>query len=155
MNAPIPPTMQPPPGPAPGSDDRFPPEDVDEGRLWAVLGWVISPLWIIPLVQRDNAFAMYHAKQAMTYTIVMMIATIPISLIAFITCGIGVFVMFPLMYPWVMGLIYAAQGEYRPIPWFGHWAEEWFGNMVADQRPGGPQAPPPPPQAPPPPPPQP
>jgi len=120
--------------PMPGQPGFYPPEDVEQGKMWALLGYIIGPLWIIPLVQRDNAFALYHAKQAMVYTIVTLVIVFPISMI---TCGLGSFLIFPLMYPWIMGIINSAGGKYEPLPWMGQYADRWFPNLVADKRPGG------------------
>jgi len=122
----------------------YPPEDIEPGKMLAVLGYLISPLWIIPLIQRDNAFALFHAKQAMVYTIVMVILGAIISVFSMITCGVGAvlaFGIFPFLYPYIMGIIYAAQGEYRPMPWIGQFADTYFSGLVADQR-QGPQVPP-------------
>jgi uncharacterized membrane protein len=115
----------------------YPPEDVESGKLMAVLGYFVSPLWIVPLVQRDNAFALFHAKQALVYSIVMAILGMVIGAVSFVTCGFGAvaaLAVFPFMYPWIMGIVYAAQGEYRPMPWIGGYAEQYFGTIVADKR---------------------
>ena len=129
------PMAVPAPGPAPS---LYPPEDIEQGKTWALLGYLISPLWIIPLVQRDNAFALYHAKQSLALLIAIVIATIPISIIGTITCGIGFILYLPLMYPWIMGVVYSAQGQYRPVPWFGFIADQYLQSIQADKRPGRP-----------------
>jgi uncharacterized membrane protein len=119
----------------------YPPEDVESGKMLAILGYLISPLWILPLVQRDNAFALYHAKQAMVYTIFMAILGSVIGIVSVITCGFGsilAIAIFPFMYPWIMAIVYASQGEYKPMPWIGHYADKYFANMVADKRPMSP-----------------
>lgn len=142
--------MAPPPGwgsqPQPGAGQNpyrtgpefnpYPPEDIESGKLMAVLGYFVSPLWIVPLVQRDNAFALFHAKQAMVYSIAMAILGAVIAAVSFVTCGFGAFAavaIFPFVYPWIMGIVYAAQGEYRPMPWIGGYADH-FGSIVADRR---------------------
>jgi uncharacterized membrane protein len=116
----------------------YPQEDVETGKALAIVGYLVSPLWIIPLVQRDNAFALFHAKQAMVYSIFMCILGAVIGAASFITCGFGAvfaFAIFPFMYPWIMAIVYAAQGEYRPMPWIGGYADQYFGSIVADRRP--------------------
>jgi len=128
-----------PPGAIVSAANFCPPEDVESGKLMAVLGLIISPAWIIPLVTRDNAFSLYHAKQAAVLNIFAMIAGAIITVISVVTCGFGGFLAIALLaflYPWIMGLIYAAQGQYRPMPWFGHFADKWFGGVKADKRPG-------------------
>ncbi len=105
----------------------------------AILGLVISPAWIIPLVTRDNAFSLYHAKQAAVLNIFGFIAVTVVSVITAVTCGFGGIIgigLLAFLYPWIMGLVYAAQGQYRPMPWFGDLADRWFGGVQADKRPG-------------------
>ena len=125
----------------PMNQNPYPPEDIESGKMLAVLGYLISPLWIIPLVQRDNAFALFHAKQAMIYTIFMVILGTVIGIISVITCGFGAILavaIFPFLYPYIMGIVYAAQGQYQPMPWIGHYADTYLSSFVADQRPQSP-----------------
>src|SRR5687767_5641127 len=89
--------------------------DIESGKLWAILGYIFQLLAIVPLVQKDNDFAMYHAKQAL----VLLIIGIP-------TCGFCV-VGAPVLI--VMGVINAVNGKYEPLPLIGKFAESWFGGM--------------------------
>jgi len=126
----------------PGMPGHYPPEDVEQGKALAIVGYLVSPLWIIPLLQRDNAFALFHAKQAMIYTIFMGILGAIISVVSLVTCGFGAILaiaIFPFMYPWIMAIVYAAQGQYKPMPWIGFLADKYFAGMVADKRPAGPR----------------
>lgn len=119
----------------------YPPEDIENGKMMAVLGYLISPIWIVPLVQRDNAFSLFHAKQALVYTVFMTILGSVIGILSTITCGFGAILavaIFPFMYPWIMGIVYSAQGEYKPMPWIGHFADQYLGSMTADKRPMSP-----------------
>ncbi|MBN2193064.1 MAG: hypothetical protein JW751_09630 [Polyangiaceae bacterium] len=133
-SAPTPGAIAPTGGMSPGF---APPEDVEAGKLWALLGYVITPLWIVPLIQRDNAFALFHAKQMLAFSIACVVATIPISIVGTITCGIGFVLYLPLIYPWFMGILYSVQGQYRAMPWFGFIAEKYLEGIQADKRPGG------------------
>ena len=130
-----------PPAPVPPMDpagtDFYPPEDVEQGRLLAILGYVITLVWIVPLVQRDNAFALYHAKQAMIINIVGLVFYIVIMGISVITCGFGSILIFAgaaLIYPWIMGIINASNGKYEPVPWFGGLVDKYFSGIQADNR---------------------
>ncbi len=122
-------------GPSPA---LYPPEDIEQGKTWALLGYLISPLWVIPFVQRDNAFALYHAKQSLALLIAVVIASIPISIIGTITCGIGFILYLPFMYPWIIGVVNSAQGQYKPVPWFGFISDKYLATIQADKRPVGP-----------------
>ncbi len=89
--------------------------DVESGKLWAILGYLFGLLAIVPLLQKDNDFALFHARQA----IVLLIFSIP-------TCGgcvIGALVMV------VLGIINVLNGRYEPLPLIGRFGEEWFGGI--------------------------
>ena len=135
-----PPAPQPAPTPAPESNPDYPLEDVEKGKLLAVLSYVIAPLWIVPLIQRDNAFSLFHAKQAMILNIIGLAVYVLIMAISIVTCGIGSIIGFAgvaLMYPWIMGVVASANGKYEQMPWFGSLADKYLSGMVADKRPQG------------------
>jgi len=137
-DTPIPPPAPQVPRPVPESTSEYPLEDVEKGKLLAVLSYVISPLWIVPLIQRDNAFSLFHAKQAMILNIVGLAVWLIIMVISVVTCGIGGFLGFAavvLLYPWIMGVVASANGKYEAVPWFGGLADKYLSNMIADKRP--------------------
>ena len=53
--------------------------EVADGKLIATLCYVFCPIAIIPLVQRDNGFSLYHAKQALA----LLVAAIGLSIVLF------------------------------------------------------------------------
>ncbi|UCE26446.1 MAG: DUF4870 domain-containing protein [Candidatus Coatesbacteria bacterium] len=112
-------------------------EEIEEGKTFAAIGY-ISILFLIPLLAaRDNAFAQFHAKQAMvltTGTIVafvvlwimwFMFAFIPV--VGWVMCLIIYLVVMALCIGWlilaVMGFVKALQGEYWEMPLFADLAE--------------------------------
>ncbi len=123
-----------PPGSAPGgSFDR---ETVEQGKTWAFLAYasffVGLPVWIIPLAQRDNAYALYHAKQAGASYLLGAAVAMVVAIIAVITCGIGA-ILFPLaLFPLVTsihGLLIVNNGEARePMLVFGL-GDKLFGSL--------------------------
>jgi uncharacterized membrane protein len=112
------------------------PNDIDSGKLMAVLCYLpISPvnlvLSIVCLVQKDNAFSLYHAKQSMALTIVMLVA-MAISLALFCV-AIGA-VLYPLvviafLVLSIMGIVNAAGGKYKPLPLVDVLAAKMFGGI--------------------------
>ncbi len=137
QDTPIPEPAPQVPQPTESSAD-YPLEDVEKGKLMAVLSYVISPLWIVPLIQRDNAFSLFHAKQAVVLNIVGLAMWLIIMIISVITCGIGSFLgvaAVVLLYPWIMGVVASANGKYEAVPWFGGLADKYLSGMVADKRP--------------------
>lgn len=95
-------------------------EDVEPGKLWAVLSYLFGIVALVPLVQKDNDFALYHAKQAL----VLVIFAIP-------TCGgcvVGGLVLA------VLGILNAAGGKYEPLPLIGRFGEEWFASFQKEKK---------------------
>ena len=89
--------------------------DVEPGKLWAILSYLVPILVAVPLIQKDNDFSLFHARQ----TLVLLIFGIP-------TCGgciIGGLVLA------VMGAMNAYNGKYEPLPLIGKFGEEWFGTI--------------------------
>lgn len=116
----------------------YPPEDVEPGKLWAILGQLIHPLWIVPLITRDNAFAVYHSKQALVLALVSFASSFILAPIAAITCGFGAILYLIFLYPLIMGIVNAANGRYAPMPLIGGLADTYLSGIVADRRPGAP-----------------
>lgn len=98
-----------------------PREDVTEaGKPMALLShssvFLGLPLFIIPMMQRDNAFALQHAKAAAVNYIAFMVA------VAFtvVTCGLGFPLILGVYIPMIIGVVNAVNGELA-----GSWA--WGG----------------------------
>ena len=103
-----------------GPRTQYSQEDVETGKLWAVLSYLFGILAIVPLIQKDNDFALYHAKQSL----VLLIFAIP-------TCGgcvVGGVVLT------VLGLINSINGKYEPLPLIGRFGEEWFASFRKEAR---------------------
>ncbi len=101
------------------------PQEIEKGKLFAILGYIIGILCIVPLIQKDNAFSLYHAKQVL----LLFLASIALSFLNVIPCmgqivwGLGTLVLLVLD---IMGLVNAIKGEAKPVPLIGKFAEEWF-----------------------------
>jgi uncharacterized membrane protein len=113
------PAPQPPPPPAVSA------KEIEEGKVLAILSYIIPILCIVPLIQKNNAFSLYHAKQVL----LLVIAGIVTSLVNVIPCLgqiVWLIVALALLVFGVMGLIAAVKGEMKPIPLIGKFAEDWF-----------------------------
>ena len=112
-------------------------DEIEEGKTFAAIGY-ISILFLIPLLAaRDNAFAQFHAKQAMVLTTGTIIAFVVlwimwfmfafIPVVGWIMCFIIYLVVMALCIGWlvlaVMGFVKALQGEYWRMPLFADLAE--------------------------------
>jgi uncharacterized membrane protein len=121
------------------------PAEIEGGKVMAVLVYAIAfvfPLfWIVPLVMRDNRFSLYHAKQGLVLFVVGVIAYVVLAIgtivLAFVTCGFGALLAWPVMLGFaiflivlnIIGLVNAAQGRAAPLPAIGRWGEKWFAGI--------------------------
>ncbi|MBI4032140.1 hypothetical protein HY374_00360 [Candidatus Berkelbacteria bacterium] len=105
------------PAPAPKASGSS--NDVEQNKIWAVIGY-LGILFLIPLLaKKDSPYAQYHAKQGMVLFLVGFIASfvIWVPLIGW-ALGIGLFVL------WLMGIINALGGKMSPVPLIGQFAEK-------------------------------
>jgi uncharacterized membrane protein len=142
---PIPPhAPAPTPVPFPVGSSPMTEKEISEGKAFALLCYAINllgwPFWIVPLVMRDNDYALYHAKQAM----MAWIGVVAIGAVGGVLCVILSFVCIGyLLLPvlilavivldllWnIMGLINAANGRCQPLFMIGTQAENWFRGMT-------------------------
>lgn len=103
------------------------PEEINAGKTMAIIAYFI---FFVPLLVDDaknNKFAMFHTEQS----IVLLILQIIVIIIGTLTCGIGYILYLPLLVFYVMGIVYAAQGELKPIPLVGQFGEKF--NLVKTQ----------------------
>ncbi|MBW1879891.1 MAG: hypothetical protein JRI25_16875 [Deltaproteobacteria bacterium] len=118
-------------------------QEVEEGKIFALLSYASLPtgipLFIIPMIQRDNAFALQHAKWAgvawLGYLVTFFLLFLVTFFIAMITCGFGTplvffsFVGFLFWIPGLQGFIYALNGEAREPMAIGGITEQLFGRL--------------------------
>jgi uncharacterized membrane protein len=88
-------------------------KDVQENKLWALLGY-LGILCLIPLLaKKDSKFAQFHAKQGLILLIGEFFVWIPF--LGWIL-GIIIFVF------WIMGVINVFSGKMKPLPIIGELA---------------------------------
>jgi uncharacterized membrane protein len=109
--------------------------------LLSILGW----LYVL-LFHKKDKFAVYHARQSMTLTILAVVAPAVWALVAWILTWIplaGSFVaatLFSLVIAvyvllavvWIMGMVYALQDKMEPLPMVGGWTERLLAGSRAD-----------------------
>jgi uncharacterized membrane protein len=92
----------------------FTPEEIEDGKVFAGIGY-LGILFLIPLLAKpDNKFCRAHAKQGLVLCIAFILAVIP-----FIGWLWGVFCLVCM----VIGLINGFSGKYAKLPLFGGIAE--------------------------------
>ncbi len=128
---------QPPPPPAepvaePIAEQTVPEQEINEGKAFAILSYALSfislPFFLVPLIMRNNAYALYHAKQSL----MIWLGAIAVSLVGsvlLVVC-IGAVILLAggifLLVLNILGLINAINGKMQPIPVIGKWGVDWF-----------------------------
>jgi uncharacterized membrane protein len=108
------------------------PQEIEEGKVFAVLSYVLCifgvPFWILPLVMRNNDFALFHAKQCLMLWLAgfagsAIAAALMLVLVGFVLLPVLLIVLLVLL---VIGLVGAINGQAKPLPLIGPYAVEWF-----------------------------
>jgi uncharacterized membrane protein len=101
------------PAPEAPKEQQADPKDVQENKLWAILGY-LGILCLIPLLaKKDSKFAQFHAKQGLILLIGEFFVWVPI--LGWLL-GIVIFVF------WIMGIINVLNGKMTPLPIVGELA---------------------------------
>lgn len=111
------------------------PTDAAQGKMWAMLSYlpgVFIPLWLVPLVRRNNHLSLFHAKQMLgfaalqipTWVVFMILnalvrgipqkqVALVLSLLLSIALGLAFLTVA------VIGLLGAMKGQVKPLPLIG------------------------------------
>jgi uncharacterized membrane protein len=120
------------------------PKEFEAGKTFALLSYLLSfvgiPFFAVPLITRDNDFALYHAKQAALGWIATAVdgtvAGIVSIILTFACIGyvVGPVLALAITVAWVwlnvQGAINASKGVCAPLPITGEYAEEWFKGLT-------------------------
>jgi uncharacterized membrane protein len=109
-------------------------QEIDSGKTMAILsyipfiGLIVS---IVSLSQKDNAFSLYHAKQALTLCICALVAFLVCRLLFFLYIGflLMIAVQVAALVLCVLGIMNANSGQCKPLPLIGQFADNWFGKI--------------------------
>ena len=114
------------------------PKEINDGKVLAILCYLIGIVGIVMLIVRNNAFALYHAKQWLILALTAISVWVPIFIVSMvlgaITRGWGTCLIAPLsglagigiLALVVIGVINAANGVCKPLPVIGTFGEQWF-----------------------------
>ena len=109
------------------------PTDASHGRLWSILSYlpgVFLPLWLVPLVRRNNHLSLFHAKQMLGFAAVEIPASLAFMIVNMFVAKIpkagGILSMIlsgmfaaGLLLVAVIGLLGALKGQVKPLPLIG------------------------------------
>jgi uncharacterized membrane protein len=98
-----------------GQAQHAPTPSADQHKAIAIIGYLIPILFFIPLITdaKNDQFAKYHANQHLLLLITWIIG----SVLTFVLIGFLVYLY--AIIAMIMGIVYAAQGQMKPIPLIG------------------------------------
>jgi uncharacterized membrane protein len=111
-------------------------QEIDSGKTMAILSYI--PIAFVGLIvaivtvsQKNNSYALYHAKQALALYICWAVVALCCAPLIFVCIG------FPLLIAanvaglvlCVLGLINSSGGQMKPVPVVGQFADKWFGKI--------------------------
>ncbi|MBU3925064.1 hypothetical protein KJ854_03955 [Patescibacteria group bacterium] len=103
--------VPPMPPQAPMTDEQ----DIQQNKLWALLGY-LGILVLIPLLaKKDSKFAQFHAKQGLVMFIIGFFLWIPI---------VGWLAAIAWIFIWIIAVIKVLQGQYWKAPVIGDFAQK-------------------------------
>jgi uncharacterized membrane protein len=101
---------------------------IEEGKVWAIIGY-LGILFLVPLLaKKDNKFALYHAKQGLILfiaEIVIWVVAFILMFIRFVGWAIAAILWIAILVLFIIGIVNAATGKYKALPLIGQIAEKW------------------------------
>jgi uncharacterized membrane protein len=126
----------PPPAAASPTPPSLDPKEIESGKMMAILSYIPIAMVgliiaIVTLAQKNNAFALYHAKQALTLYLIGLGASLICIPLLFVCIGgpLMAAVGIASLVFCVLGIVNANAGECKPLPWIGAYAEKWFASI--------------------------
>ena len=111
-------------------------QEIDSGKTMAILSYIpialLGPIVsIISISQKNNAFSLYHAKQALTLYICCIVGTLVCLPFCFICIGIPLVmaVNVAALVLCVLGIINSSSGQCKPLPLIDKLVDKWFGKI--------------------------
>ncbi len=97
------------------------PQDIQENKILAMISY-LGILCLIPLLlKKDSQYAQYHGKQGLVLLIAWVIvnAVMIVPVLGWIAGFVGNIACLVLM---IVGIVNAAQGQMKELPWIGQYA---------------------------------
>lgn len=93
----------------------------DNSKTVAIVSYITLIGWVVALIIHQNGRSMlgaFHLRQVLG----LMLTALILGWIPYI----GIIISIVVFVFWVMGLINAAQGEQKPLPWVGDFYQQAF-----------------------------
>ena len=115
---------------------QIPQEEIDSGKTMAILAYIPVAMVglivsIISVSQKNNAFALYHAKQALTVYICALAGALVLLPLCFICIGVPLIIAVQVcgLVLCILGIVNASGGQCKPLPLIAPLVEKFFGKI--------------------------
>ena len=114
------------------------PEEINSGKVIALAGYIFCPIAILPFLKRDNAFSLYHAKQALAMLALGIALSIALTVVGMVLVAIKLSILVTIVSLAmtagfigliVMGAMNAWNGRLKSLPVVGGLAEMLFASV--------------------------
>lgn len=100
-------------------------EDVEKNKVMAIVGYIVPILFFVPLVSessKDSPFAKFHAGQQLSLLLFWIIGWVLSAVLMVVLIGflIEFIVWVAGLVFMILGVIHAANGEMKPLPFIGN-----------------------------------
>lgn len=115
---------------------QIPQPEIESGKTMAILSYI--PVALVGLIvslisvsQKNNAFSLYHAKQALTVYICALGGALVCLPLCFLCIGVPLMIAVQVaaLVLCVLGIMNASGGQCKPLPLIGQFADKWFGKI--------------------------
>ena len=111
-------------------------QEIDSGKTMAILSYIPVALIglivsIISVSQKNNAFALYHAKQALTIYICALGGALVCLPLCFLCIGVPLMIAVQVaaLVLCILGIINANTGQCKPLPLIDKLVDKLFGKI--------------------------
>ena len=103
--------------------------EIKDGKLMATISY-ITPIGLLIAItmnlEKRNPFVFFHARQMIGLVIMVAFSNLCEKYVSSI---FGTALWFITFIGWIFGLISAIKGEYKLLPYVGHYFQDWFRNL--------------------------
>ena len=111
-----------------------PQDQVESGKLFAILSYVVPFFFLIPLIQRENRFAHFHARQVLAFVLLAVLLGVVVQIVPGAVINlIGPVLLLAQIALLAFGIYHAAVGRATQLPVVGPLAERMFAKVNLPQ----------------------
>lgn len=113
------------------TSDVFTQQEIDKGKALAALSYVIPIVVLVPIIQKDNTFALFHARQVLIM-IVLLVALSVVSIVPPVGCVTVPASLIAWLVFAIIGVMNSINGRAAMLPLIGFYGEKWFASLRKD-----------------------